>query len=289
MSVAKFESWQQFLFQTGLYSPVSADTDKVVELTHEAMRVDGYCRECAREVTFYKNGNPNINLRGIESSGVVFRLTFKCLRDMNHDVEFMCHARTGMLEKVGQIPSLADIVLDESREYRAVLTKDDARELHKAIGLAANGVGIGSFVYLRRIFERLIQSRFNEFCGQEGWIEEEFRSLRMDEKVGFLKGHLPTFLVENRRIYGILSLGIHELTEEECLSFFPVLRASTIMILEEDKIARERRQQQESLKAAIQKFSSPKAAGAAPKKAGVTEEAPADNGAAADWKRAAPE
>ena len=36
------------------------------------------------------------------------------------------------------------------------------REFTKAIGLAANGVGIGSFVYLRRIFENLVFQAFDE-------------------------------------------------------------------------------------------------------------------------------
>ena len=32
----------------------------------------------------------------------------------------------------------------------------DLKELRKAIGLHAQGIGVGAFVYVRRIFERLI-------------------------------------------------------------------------------------------------------------------------------------
>ena len=119
---------------------------------------------------------------------------------------------------MGQDPSLADIANDASKTYRSVLSEEDSRELHKAIGLAAHGVGIGSFVYLRRIFERLIQARFETFKNEEGWVEFDFEKLRMPERIEFLSAHLPSFLVENRKIYSILSLGLHELSEESCLN-----------------------------------------------------------------------
>ncbi len=59
--------------------------------------------------------------------------------------------------------------------------------------------------HLRRVFERLILSRFNEFKVQEGWNEDEFKAMRMERKIDRLKGHLPEFLVENRKVYSILS------------------------------------------------------------------------------------
>ena len=80
----------------------------------------------------------------------------------------------------------------------------------------------------------------------------------MAEKVTFLKGHLPSFLVKNSKIYSILSVGLHELTEEECLAFFSVLRQSTVVILEEDKIKREELDRQKELEKAIVGFSKPK-------------------------------
>ena len=134
---------------------------------------------------------------------------------------------------------MADIANDESKTYRSVLTQEDSSEFHKAIGLAAHGVGIGSFVYLRRIFERLVNIRFEEFKTAEGWADGDFPK-HMDERVRFLHAHLPPFLVENYRIYSILSLGLHQLGEEQCLRFFPVLKASIIWILDEDKKKRKK-------------------------------------------------
>ena len=103
----------------------------------------------------------------------------------------------------------------------------------KAIGLAANGIGIGSFVYLRRIFENLIFDAYNEAKNDNAIDEKQFDSMRMDERIKSLKGYLPSFIVENNGIYGILSKGIHELTEEECLAYFDCMRKSIELILDE--------------------------------------------------------
>ena len=55
----------------------------------------------------------------------------------------------------------------------------------------------------------------------------------MDEKIKSLNGYLPSFIVESNSIYGVLSKGIHELTEEECLDYFDCMRQSIELILDE--------------------------------------------------------
>ena len=76
---------------------------------------------------------------------------------------------------------------------------------------------MGSFVYLWRVFERLITRRFEEFKVEEGWNDAKFVGKRMSEKIELLEHYLPDFLVRNKKVYSILSRGIHELQEEECL------------------------------------------------------------------------
>ncbi len=133
--------------------------------------------------------------------------------------------------KVGQFPSLADLHTHEVKSYDKLLTKDVRAEFVKAIGLAAHGVGIGSFVYLRRIFESLIISTYE--AHDVGVPPAEFKMLRMEEKIGLLRGHLPSFLVENSMMYGMLSSGIHELSEEQCLNHFDLLRTGIEIILDQ--------------------------------------------------------
>lgn len=147
-------------------------------------------------------------------------------RNEDGDVKF--------ISKVGQYPSVADFHIGQIHKYDKVLTKDKMKELTKAIGLAANGIGIGSFVYLRRIFEYLVFEAF-EIAKIEklDFDVNAFAVVRMNEKIQMLSGFLPSFLVENYAIYGILSKGIHELSEEECKEYFAVLKLSIEMILEE--------------------------------------------------------
>ena len=160
------------------------------------------------------------------------------------------------VRKVGQYPSLADISVEGVKEYTKVLQPIDRTEFHRAVGLAAHGVGIGAFVYLRRIFERLIDGRFADHKSAEGWTDETFASKRMNEKVSFLKAFLPKFLVDNSQIYSILSIGIHELEEQKCLTYFEVIKASIMEILEEDEIARRKRLRRESAEKELKKISS---------------------------------
>lgn len=147
-------------------------------------------------------------------------------RNEDGDVKF--------ISKVGQYPSVADFHIGQVRKYSKVLPQDKMREFTKAIGLAANGVGIGSFVYLRRIFEYLVFEAYEVAKSNNPTIDEAaFISGRMNEKIQMLSDYLPDFLVENHHIYGILSKGIHELSEEECKEYFAVLKSSIEMILEE--------------------------------------------------------
>jgi hypothetical protein len=57
----------------------------------------------------------------------------------------------------------------------------------------------------------------------------------MNEKIEILKTELPDFLVEHKEIYGILSKGVHELQEQECLLHFNPIKTGIEMILD-DKI-----------------------------------------------------
>ena len=62
-----------------------------------------------------------------------------------------------------------------------------------------------------------------------------FATKRMDEKVAALKGELPDVAVENSGVFSILSLGLHELTEEQCIKHFPVIKAVLFQMLEQEE------------------------------------------------------
>ena len=172
-------------------------------------------------------------------------IVFKCKRygDTITIIVFHSHNDNSIM-KVGQYPSVATIHIGQIKQYDKVIGKPVLKEFTKAIGLAANGVGIGSFVYLRRIFEGLIQDAFNEVKAS---IDiENFAKQRMEEKIHTLRDRLPSFIVENRSVYGILSKGIHELSEDECLAYFDCMRASIELILDErvEQLKKKKREEQ---------------------------------------------
>ena len=158
-----------------------------------------------------------------------------------------------VVQKIGQHPSLADLHLAKIKQYDKLL-KDEATEFTKAIGLYAHGIGIGSFVYLRRIFENLIWNTAKEHKTDNEY--QEFMTLRMDEKIEDLKGHLPSFLVENKDIYVILSKGIHELTEEECLGYFDAVKTSIEFILDQKLEQEKNKKKKEEAQARIKAIKS---------------------------------
>ena len=79
---------------------------------------------------------------------------------------------------------MADIEQGTIRNYRSVLDKDHYQELNRAIGLASHGVGIGSFVYLRRIFERLVEEAHSKAITSAGWDEDKSREAEWTTRSG---------------------------------------------------------------------------------------------------------
>jgi hypothetical protein len=177
-----------------------------------------------------------------------------CSRNGEHKLLFLLQidAKEKTIQKIGQYPSIADLNMHDVKKYAGVLGKTVFPELTKAIGLAAHGVGVGSFVYLRRIFEGLVESAHQAAKGEQDWAEEEYEKARMGEKIQLLHRHLPSFLVENRAIYGILSKGIHELSEAECLDAFPVVKMGIEIILDAKLEEEARRKKLEAAKKSIQ-------------------------------------
>jgi len=255
---------EKFAFQTPLYTKLELPKNlelKAILNGLKHFKVDGHCPECGKNSTFSggrynwdKATQSEESIEKLENTVGYTSLKMTCARNYEHELRYWFLLQVDTVEKVGQYPSLADIANDEAATYRSVLNKTDASELHRAIGLAAHGVGIGSFVYLRRIFERLVYDRFASFRVAEDWDEEAFLKLRMDEKVKFLKGHIPDFLYKNRALYAILSKGIHNLSDEVCLKAFEPLKLSIKIILEEDKKKKEELEMQQAAVDAIKAF-----------------------------------
>lgn len=231
------------LLQLGLYESVPFNEDNaffLADLTHypEDIQFDCYCIECKKDSTFkYQNRHgvkhiSNDILGSLNVYAAPLNLIYQCQRNEKHLYSFMFRIIDNTITKVGQFPSIASIELHSIDKYRKIL-KNDYRDFSKAIGLHSHNVGAGSFVYLRRIFENLIEDCRQKAQKESSIDDLAFQRSKMDEKILMLKDYLPSFLVENRKLYGILSKGIHELDEDTCLELFPNVKLAIELILDE--------------------------------------------------------
>lgn len=194
--------------------------------------IDAYCPECGSHSIFTRTPKQTSYEDDAWVHDHLFEISLICSRNKDHFLYFLFKVQGRTMQKIGQFPSLATLNLYDVRQYAPVLEKEAFRELTKAIGLAAHGVGVGSFVYLRRIFEGLVEEAHQLATNEANWDETTYIKGRMSEKILQLGSYLPRFLVENRSLYGILSKGVHELSEAECLSAFPVVKLGIEIILD---------------------------------------------------------
>lgn len=174
---------------------------------------------------------------------------FKCIRNKSHLMYFIFFVSSEInedftsvyrVQKIGQSPSHGELNIPKVKQYKSVLTEEKGKEFVRAIGLASHDVGIGSYAYLRRIFEHLVEEAHLTALDDDGWNEEEYNRSRMSEKIQLLKHHLPEFLVDHPEMYSILSKGLHELSDEDCLEHFDALKVSIELILDEKLAAKNR-------------------------------------------------
>jgi hypothetical protein len=221
-------------------SPIIQRADFRAITQGEGQKLDAYCIECKQNATFRSHTIYVVYEDGEEEADITVS-EFRCTRNELHKMYFVFHqGKDSIIRKIGQYPASAELRLPEIRDYRKVLGSEKYSEFVRAIGLSSYDVGIGAFIYLRRIFEFLIQEAYKEAKSDSTWAEEDYQAARMDEKVRLLAAYLPEFLVEQSYIYSILSKGIHELTEQECLQMFPVLQVGIELILDE-KLEKQRK------------------------------------------------
>jgi hypothetical protein len=231
------------LLQQGLYSSVDTTTEvgRAVEqnLRESQTAFDVYCVRCRRETTF-RISSTVVTARGVGGRyatqvvpPALFAVHATCQRDFQV-YSYIFAALDGRVTKIGQRPSMSDIAFGELRSIDKSLDEVDRRELGKALGLFAHDSALGAFVYLRRVFERMIKRAHNRHSVAGSPIEG-FSAMPMDRRIAALKGQLPDKVVRNSAVFSVLSLGLHELTEDQCAAIFPVMKAVLFQMLEQEE------------------------------------------------------
>lgn len=266
--------------------------DQVKKLLIYRGKFDAYCPGCGKHTTWgtvvssaneqrakQENAFVPLSTSG-RSSGptvhnwlIAFRLLIVCGRYSHHHADFYFdilgpdafeYARFNRGEgakpaptfivKVGQHPSLTDFQLGDLTEFEDGMSKEQRREFVRATNCAAHGFNVAACVYLRRVFEGVLLEARDEYMRQHALTDwQAFRDARTDERIRLLREHLPSFMSEHPQIYGILSLGVHELTEEQCAAEMPMLRKAIELIMR-DRVtaARQRREREEVSKLVAQ-------------------------------------
>lgn len=264
------ESPKAFHLEMPLYHRFYLTDEDLATKIHERLRhngtIDAYCIFCKKE-SIFRTKIPNAY---IDSSGITDYnhrnwlkekkatscVSYSCAHDHGSGADYYVYYLKidKLFTKIGQWPSIADLQLPEAQKYRKILKDEQFKEFTKGIGLAAHSVGIGSFVYLRRIFENLVEEAREKTQGEnENFSNDKYQQAKMDEKIKIVKNYLPEFLVENRSLYAILSKGIHELTEDECLQYFETVKIGIEQILDEKITQKEKEEKAAKAREAIQK------------------------------------
>ncbi len=212
----------------------------IESLINPNIKLEIKCNECSKKRVFIpvfgrlhqENWRKSATV-GFSKEGIIYN-EFECSKETKHRLFFIFRLTNKGIIKIGQHPSFADFQESFNPEYISIIGNEKYLELNKSIGLSAHGIGIGSFVYLRRVFEFLLDKAHKVASTESEWDEGKFSKSRIKEKIEILREYLPNFIIENKNIYGILSKGIHELSESECLEFFPVLKSSIEIILDEE-------------------------------------------------------
>lgn len=230
---------------------------KIYEILGNRETIDAYCIWCEKEGVFraydYLSDNTSVPPWTSRHNGLI-EIEYRCTRNESHAYHTYYFKADKFFTKVGQFPSVADFQIPQVESYRKILDEEQYKEFTRGIGLSAHGVGIGSFVYLRRVFENLIEEAHTSAQAEnKEFSNEDYMRARMDDKIQIVKDYLPDFLVENRTLYAILSKGIHDLSEDECLQYFETVKIGIEQILDEKIIKKEKADKAMKAREAIQK------------------------------------
>jgi hypothetical protein len=258
-------SIMQELIEMSLYEEIDLDEDVTMVISdylrgesYNLLSVDLYCNECKSRSTYNPYHEEQIRSDFSSDEDAFFEekvpfaiLHYRCARDTAHYLTVQIMKKDNKLIKTGQYPSKADIENPEFDRFAKILPKDKMSDLKRSSGLASHGIGAGSFVYLRRVFEFLLNNAYKEALSNNAITEEVFNHSKVIDKIELLKDYLPSFMSENKLAYGILSKGVHELPEEECLASYHIMKGTIELILDEMLEKRERIKKESEIKRGI--------------------------------------
>lgn len=147
--------------------------------------------------------------------------------------------------KYGQYPSFSKIETQQFSKYKNIISKYYT-ELTSATNAYSQNMGIASFVYLRRILEHLVEEKYKQYNNID---KSNVRFIDKLEYVEKYEALIPEeFQTEKGMIYSVLSKGVHEYDENECIQCFPLMQFVITEILDKELSKKDREQKIKQVK-----------------------------------------
>jgi hypothetical protein len=230
------------LMETPLYEPIplygKQAYQQIFELRLLKMQYDRYCPVCKKE-TPWSTVTPQ-SARA-DWTGP-FALESKCGRCQESATMLIRSAPTVEAEgkgdeivavtKYGQWPALVSFHQNDLEKYRKVTSREQRSDFVRAVQAASQGFAAGACTYLRRVLESINREALAEKrkTGVDETWEAEYKAAKTNRQMEMLSGFLPEFLLKNKRLYNLLSEGLHNMTDDECRELFPNLRQAIQLI-----------------------------------------------------------
>ena len=259
MEIKSKEDFELFLTEISPYQQHQLCLLDWSNILRDSIVVEQYCEKCQKLRTFKcENGvfQPLVsniicyqNVPGNEPTILKPHLYFLTMKlNCQHNCGEM-HAITlkvtnNHVEKIGQSPSFVkNEIYNSLLKYKNIIPKFYP-ELTKAESCYSHGLGIPAFVYLRRILENLINEKFYQISQENLKFIEKIKMLEENEEI------IPNDLeCVKENIYSILSKGVHEYNEQECVKLYPSVKYIIECILDNEL---QKKQRKEKSKKAIQ-------------------------------------
>lgn len=205
-------------------------------------------------VNIYFNSSENFSVNRINdfktSNQIQFCFLdylFYCTNKQYHEYAMkllvIYHGGKMIIKKIGQFPENTLLKVYKSNEYKNILRRfnDSYIDYQNSEKSFASGLYSGSYAYLRRVYENMIN-----YYLKKNNIEIE-KNMNAKGKIKYVEHE---FCEDIRQLlsplYSVLSIGIHQLKEEECKENYIELKAIIDMQLVYIKMLDEKEKQLKS-------------------------------------------
>lgn len=233
------------LVDAPMYRPFFLHTDsasQIARLCKLDLAYDRFCPTCRKE-TPWTTHITQVNREKSTNWGGYRHLQNYCKRCKDWEYVWLYFEEVDDLDpepglafvvKVGQYPSVAVFHGQDMARYTQVSTQRQRDDFTKAVEAASHGFAAGACTYLRRVLEGILNEARDAHMKDNALQDwPEYDKAKTNKKMELLKDRLPPFLTENKRLYNLLSQGIHSLPDDECQELYPVLREAIELLFEE--------------------------------------------------------